>query len=93
MCSFGKFKEQFPSKKKFYSLLTGKKNSDKKCEHFLKIWYIFQMKTMKDYHDLYLKCHFLLLADVFGKFINNSLWNYGYVQVIKLECNAQYNKS
>ena len=24
------------------------------------------MKTMKDYHDLYLKCNILLLADVFG---------------------------
>ena len=23
------------------------------------------MKTMKDYHDLYLKCEILLLADVF----------------------------
>ena len=31
------------------------------------------MKTMKDYHDLYLKCAVLLLADVFRKFRNNSL--------------------
>ena len=35
------------------------------------------MKTMNDYHDLHLKCHVLLLADVFEKFINNSLKNYG----------------
>ena len=35
------------------------------------------MKTMKDYHDLYLKCDVLLLADVFEKFRNNSLKNYG----------------
>ena len=35
------------------------------------------MKTMKDYHDLYLKCHVLLLADVFEKIRNNSLQNYG----------------
>ena len=34
------------------------------------------MKTMKDYHDLYLTCDVLLLA-VFGKFRNNSLKNYG----------------
>ena len=34
------------------------------------------MKTMKDYHDLYLKCDILLLA-VFKKFRNNSLKNYG----------------
>ena len=35
------------------------------------------MKTMKDYHDLYLKCDGLLLADVFEKLRNNSLKNYG----------------
>ena len=32
---------------------------------------------MKDYHDMYLKCDVLLLADVFEKFRNNSLKNYG----------------
>ena len=30
------------------------------------------MKTMKDYHDLYLKSKVLLLAGVFEKFRNNS---------------------
>ena len=35
------------------------------------------MKTMKDYHDLYLKCEVLLLADVFKKFKNSSFKNYG----------------
>ena len=35
------------------------------------------MKTMKDYHDLYLKCNNLLLGGVFEKFRNNSLKNYG----------------
>ena len=35
------------------------------------------MKTMKDYHDLYLKYDILLLADVFEKFRNNSLKNNG----------------
>ena len=35
------------------------------------------MKTIKDYHDLYLKCDVLLLADVFEKFRNNSLNNFG----------------
>ena len=45
--------------KKFYSFLTGKKNCDKKYEHLLKVWNTFQMKMMKDYHDLYLKCNVL----------------------------------
>ena len=35
------------------------------------------MKTMKDYHDLYLKCDVLLLPDVFEKFRKKSLKNFG----------------
>ena len=35
------------------------------------------MKTMKDYHNLYLKCDVLLLFVVLEKFRNNSLKNYG----------------
>ena len=35
------------------------------------------MKTMKDFHELYLKCAVLLLADVLEKFKNNNLNNYG----------------
>ena len=67
------FKEELQSKEKFYSLLTGKEISDNVYEHVLKVWNTFQMKTMKDYHDLYLKYNALLLADVFGKIRNNSL--------------------
>ena len=39
---------------------------------------------MKDYHDLYLKCDALLLADVFEKFRSNILKNLcmDYVGVI-----------
>ena len=33
------------------------------------------MKTMKGYHNLYLKCDVLLLADVFEKFRNKGLKN------------------
>ena len=35
------------------------------------------MKKFKDYHNLYLKCNVLFLADVFDKFRNNNLKNYG----------------
>ena len=35
------------------------------------------METMKDYHNLYLKCNILWSADVFEIFRNNSLKNYG----------------
>ena len=67
-------KENF---KKFYSSLTNKKNNDKKYKDVLNDWKNIEMKTMKDYHDLYLKCDVLLLADVCEKFRNNSLKNYG----------------
>ena len=37
----------------------------------------FEMKTVKDYHDLQLQCHVLLLADMFEKLRNSSLKNNG----------------
>ena len=40
---------------------------DKDYEQILKVWNKFEMKTMKDYHELCLKCDVLLLADVFKK--------------------------
>ena len=73
MNDFEKFKEDLPSKDKFYSSLAGKKISDKEYECVLKVWNKFEMKTMKDYYDLCLKCHVLLLADMFEKFRNSSL--------------------
>ena len=72
MSNFGKYKEQFPIKELFYSLPTGKKISDKEYEHDLKVWNNFEMKTMKYYKHLYLKCDVLLLVDVFEKFRNIS---------------------
>ena len=35
------------------------------------------MKTKKNFHNLYLECDVLLLADVFKKLRNDSLNNYG----------------
>ena len=49
---------------------------DKEYEHVLNIWKKIRMKTIKDYHELYLKCDVWLLADVFEKFRNKSLKNY-----------------
>ena len=62
-----KFNEKLPSKEKFYSSLTDKKITDKEYEHVINVLEKFEMKTMEDYHNLYLKCNVLLLADVFEK--------------------------
>ena len=56
MRDFKKFKEELPSKEKVYSLLTGKQKVVAKVSNKS------EMKTMKDYHDLYLKGDVLLLA-------------------------------
>ena len=67
MSDFEKFKEKLPTKEKFYISLNSKKVSDKEYAHVLKVWDKFEMKSMKDCHNLYLKRDVLLLADVFGK--------------------------
>ena len=46
-------------------------------EHVLKVWNKFEMKTMKDYNNSYLKCDVLLLADVSEKYRNNTWKNCG----------------
>ena len=77
MSNFEKFKEKLPSKEKFYSSLAGEKVSDNEYKHAIKVWNTFQMRTMKYYHDLYLKCDVSLLTENFEKFRNNSLKSYG----------------
>ena len=77
MTDFKKFKEQLLSKEKFYNSLTAKKISNKEYDHVLKVWNKLEMKAMKNYHDLYLKCDILLFADAFKKFRNTSIKNYG----------------
>ena len=71
LSDFKKFKE-----KMFYSSFTNRKITNKEYGHVLNVWNKFHRKTMKDYHDLYLKWNVLLLADVFEKFRNNSLKYY-----------------
>ena len=77
MSDFEKFKEGLSSKETFCNLLTDRKINGKEYKHVFNVWKIFEMKIMKDYHDLHLNCDVSLLADVFEKFRNDSLKNYG----------------
>ena len=72
-----KFSEtQLPPKEAFYSKLNDCGVSDEDYNHAQKIWKEFEIKNLREYHDLYLKFDVLLLADVFEEFRNICLENY-----------------
>ena len=66
-----------PHKNEFYSSESGKGVSEKECQQVLKVWNKSEMKTKKDYHNLYLKRDVLLLADAFEKSRNRCLEDCG----------------
>ena len=77
MDSLERFKEnKIPPKEAFYSRLTGEGISDEDLKHAEKVWKVFGMKTLQDYHDLYNVIDVLLLADVFENFRNVCMENY-----------------
>ena len=67
------FQDKLPDRCKFFSSLKDECVNEKDYLHDIDVWNVFKMKTMGDYHDLYLKTDVLLLADVFEKFINTCL--------------------
>ncbi|CAB4017625.1 Gastrula zinc finger [Paramuricea clavata] len=68
--------EGLPSKDKFYSSLYESEVKEEDYQRAIKVWDHFKMKTMRDYHDLYLETDVLLLADVFENFRKTCLENY-----------------
>ena len=65
-----------PKKEDFYSTLNESGISDKDYERAQRVWDHFNMKTLRDYHDLYLETDVLLLADVFENFRKTCLESY-----------------
>ncbi|CAB3982135.1 Gastrula zinc finger [Paramuricea clavata] len=65
-----------PSKDKFYSSLYESEVKYKDYQRAQRVWKHFGMKTMRDYHDLYLDTDVILLADVFENFRRTCLENY-----------------
>ena len=59
---------KLPPIEKFYSVLKQETVTEEEYNHAEKVWKVFNCKTLKDYHDLYLKVDVLILADAFEKF-------------------------
>ena len=68
---------RLPPKEAFYSTLTGEGNTHEDYQHAQTVWKEFNIKSMKDYHNLYHLSDVLLLPDVFQKFSNICLNHYG----------------
>ena len=66
-----------PPQEAFYSKLTGKGINNYNYRHVLNVWKTCKMKTFKDYLEVYNVTDVLLLADVFEKFRDVCLKNYG----------------
>ena len=67
---------KLPLKKYFFSRLTDKDITNEDYRHAKKVWTEFEMKTLKDYLELYNETDVLLLADVFENFRSICLENY-----------------
>ena len=77
MDSFDRFNEtKLPVQQDFYSILNNEHISDEQYKHAQNVWDTFNLKTMGDYHDLYLKSDILLLADIFENFRKTCLQYY-----------------
>ena len=66
---------QLPPKDSFYSKLNDEDITDD-YQHAINVWNTFECKTIRDYHDLYLKSDVLLLSDVFENFRKTCLCHY-----------------
>ena len=74
MDSWEKFDETtLPPKEAFYSNLNLEDISDEDYAHAQKVWDVFEINNLGEYHDLYVQSDTLLLADVYENFRNMCL--------------------
>ena len=57
-----------PNKESFYSELNKEDITDEEYAHAQKVWEVFKIKNLGEYHDLYAQSDTLLLSDVFENF-------------------------
>ena len=78
MDSWERFNEtSLPPKESFYSELNLEDISNKVYLHAKKVWDIFEIRNLGDYHDLYVQTDTSLLADVYETFRDKCIEIYG----------------
>ena len=78
MDSWGRFDEtSLPNKEAFQSELNLENIADKGYAHAQKVWEVFEIKNLGEYHDLYVHCDTLLLANMFENFRDKGIEIYG----------------
>ena len=81
-----KFDEtSLPDKKAFYNKLNVEDITDKDYDHVQKVWEVFEIKYLSEYHDLYFINDTLLLADVFENVRNK------YIEIYELDSATKVN--
>ena len=69
MNSQEKFNEtELPDKESFYSELNKEGITDEDYVHAQKVWDVFEIKNLGEYHDLYVQSDAILLAEVYENF-------------------------
>ena len=77
MDSLEKFEmTSLPEKEELFSMLHGKENSQEDYEFAQKVWEEFEINTIGEYHDLYLKSDVSTLTDGFEQFRKTCLKHY-----------------
>ena len=66
-----------PPRKAFYSELNLENITDKYYHHAQNVWEVFGINNLAQYHDWYVQCDTLLLADVSEKFRDIFIEIYG----------------
>ena len=79
MDSWEKFKEKsLPDKESFYSNLNKEDITNEGYTQGQKVWTVFEIKSLGEYHDLHVLSDTLLLTDVFENFRDGCMGNYKF---------------
>ena len=66
-------KHDYQIRNNFYSSLNMENIADSDHKHVKRVWKNFEIKSLGEYHNLYVQRNILLLADVFESFLRKCI--------------------